>query len=77
MENTHLCGSVYEKTAAGRCPGLLLADKPGIKHGNKTLSLYSVYCTFQGRCRSLGNLASFTGNSPTWCPKRKEMKSHE
>lgn len=74
---THLCGPIYDKKAAGRCPSLLLADTPGMKHGNKTLKLYDIYCTAEGRCRSLGNLASFTGNSPTWCPVRKELEGRE
>ena len=77
MANTHLCGSVYDEKAADRCPSLLYVDKPSMKHGNKTLPQYYVYCTAKGRCRRLGNIASFTGNSPTWCPRRKEKESHE
>lgn len=77
MANTHLCGSIYDSKAAGRCPFLLFADKPGMKHGYRTLKLYDVYCLANGRCRSMGNIASFTGNSPTWCPRRKELEQHE
>ena len=77
MTNTHLCGSVYDTAAEDRCPSLLYADKPGMTHGNKTLRPYYAYCTANGRCRSLGNVATFTGNSPTWCPRRKEKEKHE
>ncbi|MBR4657315.1 MAG: hypothetical protein IKO68_12310 [Oscillospiraceae bacterium] len=70
--DTHLCGNYYNKNADGRCPDLVYANKDGLTHGRKPLKKYSVYCTAEGRCRCLGNIASFTGNSPTWCPKRKE-----
>ncbi len=77
MANTHLCGSVYDAKAADRCPNLLYVDKPGKNHGKKPLKLYHAYCTANGRCRSLGCVSSFTGNSPTWCPRRKELEHHE
>ena len=72
MANTHLCGGVYDKKTEGRCPSLVYADKPGMTHGKKLLKLYHAYCMAEGRCRSLGCVSSFTGNSPTWCPLRKE-----
>lgn len=75
MANTHLCGSVYDKKADGRCPNLLYVDKPGMI--KKPLKLYYVYCLAEGRCRSLGCVSNFTGNSPTWCPRRKEQERHE
>lgn len=73
MMNTHLCGSVYDASAEGRCPHLLYADKPEMMRGKRKLQLYSAYCTADNRCRSLGNVATFTGNSPTWCSRRKEL----
>lgn len=66
--NTHLCGSVYDKNKT--CPHLLYADGHGMKYGKKELKPYYVYCTVGGKCRSLGCVASFTGNSPKWCPKK-------
>lgn len=66
---THLCGSVYN--ANDRCENLLYVSQPDTMCGSKKLKLYYVYCTADGKCRSLGCVASFTGNSPTWCPKRK------
>ena len=72
MQNTHLCGSVYGNDSE-RCPYLLYPTKKDQKHGDKPLKQYSVYCTVDNRCRSLGNAGSFTGNSPTWCPKRKAL----
>ena len=41
--------------------------------GKKKLQQYYAYCTAEGRCRSLGCVASFTGNSPTWCIKRQAL----
>lgn len=74
MADTHLCGSVYSSCSdQERCEHLIYAAKQGQKHGKKTLQQYNVYCIAEGRCRSLGNVASFTGNSPTWCPRRKEL----
>lgn len=78
----HLCGNIYA-TGSGsialpdRCPNLLYADKAGIKHGKKPLKQFYAYCLAEGRCRSLGCVSSFTGNSPTWCPRRKELEQHE
>lgn len=72
---THLCGSVYGKKS--RCEHLLYADEENMVVGKKRLNLYYVYCTAEGRCRSMGCLASFTGNSPVWCPKRKEKENND
>lgn len=69
----HLCGSAYN--AEKRCEHLLYADRAGLRCGKKELKLYYLYCTAEGRCRSLGNLATFTGNSPTWCPKRQAREA--
>lgn len=66
---THLCGSLYDPD--DRCEYLMYVTQPDTLYGNKKLNQYYVYCTADGRCRSLGCAASFTGNSPTWCPKRK------
>lgn len=74
IPDTHLCG--YVRTD-NHCEHLLYADEPGMTVGKKQLQLYYVYCTSEGRCRSLGCIASFTGNSPTWCPKRKERNNAE
>lgn len=65
----HLCGSVYE--AEGRCEHLLYVDQDGMMYGRRALQKYYVYCTAEGRCRSMGCAASWTGNSPKWCPRRK------
>ena len=70
--STHLCGSIYGADSE-RCPHLLYATKKDQKHRNKPLKQYNVYCTAEDRCRSLGCAASFTGNSPVWCPKRKAL----
>ena len=78
----HLCGNIYATgsgaiTSPDRCPNLLYVDKPGMMHGKKPLKLYNAYCLAEGRCRSLGCVSNFTGNSPTWCPRRKEMEGRE
>lgn len=66
---SHLCGSYHKKET--QCEHFLYADKPDMIHGKKKLNQYYAYCTAGGKCRSLGCVASFTGNSPTWCPKRQ------
>lgn len=77
MANTHLCGSIYGAyPGLDRCEHLNYVTEEGQMHGKKPLRRYHVYCTAGGRCRSMGCVASFTGNSPTWCPKRKEMEQH-
>lgn len=68
----HLCG--YSGKKETLCSHFLYADEPGMMHGKKELKLYYAYCTANGKCRSLGCIASFTGNSPTWCPKREKLK---
>ncbi len=78
----HLCGNIYVTTSGSgntpdRCPNLLYADKPGMMHGKKPLKHYNAYCLAEGRCRSLGCVSNFTGNSPTWCPRRKELEGRE
>lgn len=78
----HQCGNIYisssgSKTSPDRCPFLLYVEKPGMMHGKKSLKLYYAYCLAEGRCRSLGCVSNFTGNSPTWCPRRKEKERHE
>lgn len=72
---THLCGSVYDKKNA--CENLLYADKADMTAGKKPLKQYYAYCTAEGKCRSLGCVATFTGCSPKWCPKRKESEANE
>lgn len=71
--NTHLCGSEYREE--GRCEHLVYANKDDMTVGNKKLQKYYLYCTAEGKCRSLGCSASWTGNSPTWCPKRKALNA--
>lgn len=70
---THLCGNYYKENE--RCEHMLYADKPGMTFGKKQLKQYYVYCTAGGRCRQLGSAATFTGNSPTWCPKRVKQEA--
>lgn len=65
----HLCGRYSDKET--HCEHFLYADKPDMTFGKKSLNQYYAYCTAGGRCRSLGCVASWTGNSPTWCPKRQ------
>ena len=72
---THLCGSVYSN--GYKCEHLLYANKQGMIHGKKDLKYGYVYCTADGKCRSLGCVAAFTGNSPTFCPKRKEIEEND
>ena len=73
----HLCGSIYGLSGLDKCPSLLYVTKKGTMHGKRELGLYNVYCTAEGRCRSLGNVGSFTGNSPTFCPIRRQMEEKE
>ena len=72
--NTHLCGSLYEKHGP-KCPHLLYATEKDQMYGKKKLNQYYVYCTAEGKCRSMGCAALWTGNSSKWCPKRRETES--
>lgn len=75
----HLCGSYNDPER--RCPHLLYVrgediyprELDEIRKG-RMLKKFHLYCTADGKCRSLGCVATFTGNSPTWCPKRREVK---
>ena len=69
-ERTHLCGGLY----GDHCKHLLYATEDTYLKGAKRLKKYHVYCLAENRCRSMGCAASWTGCSPTWCPKRKAMK---
>lgn len=71
MADTHFCGNIY---GGKKCENLLYASKKGMKVGKRELQLYYVYCTADGRCRSMGCAASWTGNLPKWCPKRRELE---
>ncbi len=76
---THLCGSLYDEK--NRCPHMLyvIGSNEALLMGKrkdgslkfKKLKRHYVYCKAEGHCRSMGCAASWTGNSPTWCPKRK------
>lgn len=70
-EKTHLCGSMYSDK---KCENFVYATEPDMKIGKKVLQRYYVYCTAEGRCRSMGCAASWTGCSPKWCPKRQAME---
>ena len=81
-ERTHLCGNLY---AAGNtdasgvcCPHLVyVTDKDSVSPKGKKLRQFDVYCMAEGRCRSMGCAASWTGCSPTWCPRRREQEAAE
>lgn len=69
--NTHLCGSMY---GDNKCEHLMYATEKGQTYGKKPLKQYYVYCTSEGKCRGMGCAALWTGNSPKWCPKRRELE---
>lgn len=73
---THLCGSAYG-SADKRCEYLLYASNGVEQIGKKKLQQYHVYCTSEGKVRTMGCMASWTGCSPKWCPKRKAMEEKE
>ena len=66
--NTHLCGGLYSDT---RCEYLMYITEKGVLYSKKQLKQFYIYCTSEGKCRSMGCSASWTGNSPKWCPKRR------
>ena len=69
--NTHLCNPYNGE----QCPMFFRTDEHGGTAGAKQLKPFYCYCKANGRCRSLGGLASWTGNSPTWCPRRRKEAS--
>lgn len=75
-EKTHLCGNLYAAGNTGAdgvcCPHLVyVTDKDSVSPKGKKLKQFDVYCMAEGRCRSMGCAASWTGCSPTWCPRRR------
>lgn len=79
-EKTHLCGDLYGE----QCEHLLYvtdsvkAVSVRVNGRKRDLQKYFVYCLAEGRCRSMGCAASWTGFSPKWCPKRKALEArHE
>jgi hypothetical protein len=38
---------------------------------------YGVYCRLEGKLRKLGELASWTGLTPKWCPLRQKLEGGE
>lgn len=70
--NKHLCGSPYNAEKA--CEHLLYAANDEQMAGKKKLQKYCVYCTAEGKTRTIGFMSTWTGCSPKWCPKRKELE---
>jgi len=43
----------------------------------KKMQKYSVYCRLEGKLRKLGELATWTGLTPKWCPLRQKLERGE
>lgn len=71
--NNHLCGGIYDEK--GQCEFLLFVQEDNVTYKKKKLKKYNIYCLSEDRCRSLGAASYFTGNSPKFCPKRKEREN--
>ena len=68
-EFTHLC-QVYGKDD---CEYFLQADNEKTVLNGKTLDPCSYYCTSENKVRKIGSGGTWTGLSPKFCPKRKEL----
>lgn len=68
-EFTHLC-QVYGKDD---CEYFLQADNEKTVLNGKTLDPCSYYCTSENKVRKIGSGGTWTGLSPKFCPKRKEI----
>lgn len=67
-EQTHLCGDFYGE----HCEFLLQANNDTIINGKK-LDSWCPYCTSENKVRKIGSAGMWTGLSPKFCPKRKEI----
>lgn len=67
-DNTHLCGSKRDNTL---CEFFLESEKDTVINGKK-LDNWCYYCTAENKVRKIGSGGSWTGLSPTFCPKRKK-----
>lgn len=68
-EFTHLC-QVYGKND---CEYFLQTDNEETVLNGKTLDPCSYYCTSENKIRKIGSGGTWTGLSPKFCPKRKEI----
>ncbi len=68
-EFTHLC-QVYGKDD---CEYFLQTDNEETVLNGKTLDPCSYYCTSENKVRKIGSGGTWTGLSPKFCPKRKEI----
>ena len=69
--DTHLCGTDNGQPCEylfRTYDGAELRNAP--KRLTRTLEPHCFYCRAERKFRKIGGVASFTGNSPKWCPKR-------
>lgn len=68
-ELTHLCN----KFGKDPCEYFLQTDNEKTVLNGKTLAPCSYYCTSENKVRKIGSGGTWTGLSPKFCPKRKEI----
>ena len=76
---THVCQGQRDMPD---CPNLYIYRGPDGERDEKTgkkLTRYAVYCRREeGKLRTVcGNLASWTGLTPKWCPLRQKLEGGE
>lgn len=77
MIPNHYCGSAYD-TDGSRCPNLYYhTGETGEKDSasGRPMKQYYVYCRRDGRLRSLGCIATWTGITPKDCPIRQKAEA--
>ena len=67
------CGTIYGDSS-DTCPYLRYVVDNETYFKNRKLKKFDVYCIAEGRCRSMGNAASWTGRAPKWCRQRREQE---
>ena len=74
---THCCQGHGDQP---NCPMLYIhrgEDGARDQQTNRKMSKYAVYCRRDGLRSICGNLASWTGITPKWCPTRQKMEGEQ
>ena len=71
---THVCGNTVGEPI---CPMLHVhRGENGERDAatGKAMQKYAIYCRREGKLRKIGELHSWTGLTPKWCPLRQKLE---
>lgn len=69
IEHNYLCGNYH----AEHCEFLFTSEKNTVLNGKK-LGVYCAYCTSENKIRKINHISLWSGISPKFCPKRKQIE---